>query len=212
MMAVHPSAVVHPLALVDDGAAVGARTRVWAWAHLLPGAVVGADGNVCDHTYVETGVVLGDRVTVKCGVHLWEGVTAEDDVFIGPSAVFTNDLVPRSGQRRAAWVRTHLAVGCSIGANATLLAGHRIGRYAMVAAGAVVTRDVPDYALVAGVPARVVGWVGRDGQRLHFDTDGQARDAAGHHYYLDARTSAVSEQPVPQLPAEPTPIAPKPGR
>ena len=191
MTAVHPSATIHPLALVDDGAAVGARTRVWAWAHLLPGSSVGADGNVCDHTYVETGVTLGDRVTVKCGVHLWEGVTAEDDVFIGPSAVFTNDLVPRSGQRPAAWARTHLAAGCSIGANATLVAGNRVGRYAMVAAGAVVTRDVPDFALVAGVPARVVGWVSRDGQRLTFGPDGLARDDAGRLYRLGAATDDV---------------------
>lgn len=172
---VHPEARLHPHALVDAGAAVGARTRVWAFAHVLAGAVVGADCNVCDHTFVEGGVVVGDGVTLKCGVYLWDGVTVEDGVFVGPAAVFTNDLVPRSGRRPAAYAQTVLARGCSIGANATVLAGLRIGRHALVGAGAVVTRDVPDYGLVVGNPARLVGWVARDGSRLDFDDTGAAR-------------------------------------
>lgn len=171
---------------------MGARSRIWAWAHVLPGAVIGTDANICDHTYVETGVVLGNRVTVKCGVFLWDGVTAEDDVFIGPAAVFTNDLAPRSGQRLGEWALTRLAQGCSIGANATVLAGHRIGRYAMVAAGAVVTRDVPDFALVMGVPARPVGWVGRDGRRLNF-AEGTATDVEGCRYVLTTGETEVRE-------------------
>ena len=182
---VHPDAVLHPLAVVDEGATVGARTRVWAFAHVLPGAVVGADVNLCDHTYVETGVLLGDRVTVKCGVHLWEGVQAEDDVFIGPSAVFTNDLAPRSRRAPATYARTLLGRGCSVGANATVLAGRRVGRYALVAAAAVVTRDVPDHALVVGSPARVAGWVDLAGARLAFDADGHATGTDGERYRLD---------------------------
>lgn len=171
---VHPDAFLHPLSVVDEGAVVGARTRVWAFAHVLPDAHVGEDCNVCDQTYVETGVTLGDRVTVKCGVHLWEGVTVEDDVFIGPSAVFTNDVVPRSRQQPGAYATTLLARGSSIGANATIVAGHRVGRYALVGAGAVVTKDVPDHALVVGNPARIVGWVAEDGTRLVFDGEGYA--------------------------------------
>lgn len=170
---VHPTAALHPRSLVDPGARIGARTRVWAWAHVLPGAVVGADCNLCDRTFVETGVVLGDRVTVKCGVSLWDGVTAEDDVFIGPDATFTNDLTPRSGQYLSEYPRTRLAQGCSIGANATVLAGVKVGRYAMVGAAAVVTRDVPEFALVVGSPARVVGWIAHDGRKLAVEEGGE---------------------------------------
>jgi acetyltransferase-like isoleucine patch superfamily enzyme len=160
---VDPSAVIHPLAVVEPGARIGARTRVWAFAHLLPGAVVGADGNVCDHTFVEGRVVVGDRVTLKCGVFLWDGLVIEDDVFVGPNATFTNDPSPRSRHHRAEFPRTLLKEGCSIGANATVLPGLTIGRYAMVGAGAVVTRDVPDQGLVAGRPARLRGFVCRCG-------------------------------------------------
>lgn len=191
---VHPEAFLHPFSVVDEGAEVGARTRVWAFAHVLPGARVGDDGNLCDQTYIETGVTLGDRVTVKCGVHLWEGLTVEDDVFIGPSAVFTNDLVPRSRQHPTAYAKTVLAKGCSIGANATVLAGHRVGRYALVAAGAVVTKDVPDYALVMGNPARIRGWVAEDGTRLAFDDHGVARHG-GHTYTLCGPETCVVADP-----------------
>lgn len=181
--AVHPTAALHPQSLVDEGARIGARTRVWAWAHVLPGAVVGADCNLCDRTFVETGVVLGDRVTVKCGVSLWDGVTAEDDVFIGPDATFTNDLRPRSGQHLSEHPQTRLAEGCSIGASATVLAGVRVGRYAMVGAAAVVTRDVPDFGLAVGFPARLVGWVGLDGQRLAIEEGEDVRHGP-HEYRL----------------------------
>ncbi|HEX9950157.1 MAG TPA: acyltransferase [Rubricoccaceae bacterium] len=186
---VDPTVQQHSHALIEDGATVGARTRIWAWAHVLPGAIIGADCNICDHTYIETGVVLGDRVTVKCGVFLWDGVMAEDDVFIGPAAVFTNDLVPRSGQHPLKWAKTTLSQGCSIGANATILANRCIGKFAMVGAGAVVTRDVPDYGLVIGNPARLVGWVAIDGTRLDFPVSG-AVEYDGLEYVLsDGRVS-----------------------
>ena len=181
---VHPDAQIHPHALVEAGASVGARTRVWAFAHVLPGASVGADCNVCDHTFVESGVVLGDRVTVKCGVYLWDGLTVEDDVFIGPAAVFTNDLAPRSGRHLPEYVGTLLARGSSVGANATILAGCRVGQSALVGAGAVVTRDVPDFGLVVGNPARLVGWVGLDGGKLDFDRHGVAHHG-GSVYHLE---------------------------
>src|SRR5688500_3203619 len=131
---------VHPHALCES-AAIGPNTRVWAFAHLLPGARIGADCNICDHVFIENDVVVGDRVTVKCGVQLWDGVALEDDVFVGPNVTFTNDSFPRSGQRPPQFLRTRVRRGASIGANATILPGLTVGEYAMVSAGAVVTRN-----------------------------------------------------------------------
>jgi acetyltransferase-like isoleucine patch superfamily enzyme len=156
----------HPLALIDPGAAVGSRTRVWAFAHLVTGAVIGDDCNICDHTFVEGKVTVGDRVTIKCGVYLWDGITLEDDVFVGPCATFTNDRVPRSKKFPAEFPKTIVRTGASIGANATILPGLTIGNWAMIGAGAVVTRSVPDFALVLGNPARFVSWVCKCGLKL----------------------------------------------
>lgn len=149
---------VHPLGCCES-ANIGTGTRVWAFAHVLPGAKLGADCNICDHVFVENDVVLGDRVTVKCGVQLWDGLRVEDDVFIGPNATFTNDRFPRSKQYPEKFALTSVGRGASIGANATVLPGLRIGQFAMVGAGAVVTRSVPPYAIVVGNPARIVGYV-----------------------------------------------------
>ncbi len=146
---------VHDKAILETDQ-VGAGTRIWAFAHVLPGAVVGRDCNICDGVFVEKGAVVGDRVTVKCGVQLWEGVTLEDDVFVGPNATFTNDRAPRSKQYQAEVLKTTVRRGASIGANATILPGLIIGRDAMVGAGAVVTRSVPPNAVVVGNPARIV--------------------------------------------------------
>jgi acetyltransferase-like isoleucine patch superfamily enzyme len=158
---------VHPLGLCESER-VGRGTRVWAWAHVLPGAVVGAGCNICDHAFVEGGVVVGDRVTIKNAVLLFEGVTVEDDVFLGPNVVFTNDLRPRAHVRKGPGelVPTIVRRGASIGANSTVVCGHTVGAHAMVAAGSVVTRDVPPHALVAGNPARRRGWVCECGSRL----------------------------------------------
>jgi UDP-2-acetamido-3-amino-2,3-dideoxy-glucuronate N-acetyltransferase len=148
----------HPEGWVES-CEIGAGTRVWAFAHVLKGARIGADCNICDHTFIEGGAVVGDRVTVKCGVQLWDGVTLEDDVFVGPNATFTNDPFPRSGRRPTEFTRTLVRRGASIGANATLLPGVTVGAGAMVGAGAVVTRDVPPRAIVMGNPAVVTGFV-----------------------------------------------------
>lgn len=147
----------HPQALVETET-IGQGTRIWAFAHVLPGARIGENCNICDGVFVENDVVLGNRVTVKCGVQLWDGVELEDDVFIGPNATFTNDLFPRSKVHPEQFVRTVVRQGASIGANATILAGVVIGRNAMVGAGAVVTKDVPPNAIVVGNPARIKGY------------------------------------------------------
>lgn len=136
------TAFIHEKALCES-TEVGTGTRVWAFAHILPGAKVGRDCNICDGVFIENDVVVGDRTTVKCGVQLWDGVRLGDDVFVGPNATFTNDLFPRSGQHPERYTPTIVEDGASIGANATILAGITIGRGAMVGAGAVVTRSVP---------------------------------------------------------------------
>lgn len=151
----------HPNALVES-AEIGSGTRVWAFAHILPGAKIGSDCNICDHTFIENDVVVGDRVTIKCGVQLWDGLRIEDDVFIGPNATFTNDAFPRSKHYPEKFLETRIRKGASIGANATILPGLTIGRSAMIGASAVVTRSVPTNAIVVGNPARIVGYVDTD--------------------------------------------------
>lgn len=156
---------------------VGEGTRIWAFAHVLPGAVLGRECNVCDHVFIENDVRIGDRVTIKSGVQLWDGVELEDDVFVGPNATFTNDRFPRSKQYPEKFARTVVRAGASIGANATILPGVTIGRGAMVGAGAVVTKDVPPLAIVKGNPARISGYV----------------SAAQHHEATGARLQPSSK-------------------
>lgn len=154
-----PSTFVHGSAIVEPGARIGQGTRVWAFAHVLAGAVIGNDCNICDHTFIENDVSIGDRVTIKCGVQVWDGVSLESDVFVGPNATFTNDLYPRSKRTPREFLRTLVREGASIGANATVSPGITIGRQAMVGAGAVVTHDVPPFAVVTGNPARIQAYV-----------------------------------------------------
>lgn len=149
---------VHPKALCE-ATEVGVGTRIWAFAHVLPGVRIGRSCNICDHVFIEGGAIIGDRVTVKCGVQLWTGITIEDDVFIGPNVTFTNDRFPRSRQWPDEYEKTRVCVGASIGANATLLPGITVGTRAMVGAGSVVTRSVPPNAIVLGNPARIIGYV-----------------------------------------------------
>lgn len=146
---------VHQNALVES-TRIGDNTRIWAFVHVLPGALIGSDCNICDHVFIENDVVVGNRVTVKCGVQLWDGVRIEDDVFIGPNATFTNDLFPRSKVYPEQFLQTTIKAGASIGANATILPGITIGENAMVGAGTVVTKNVPTGAVVIGNPAKVV--------------------------------------------------------
>jgi UDP-2-acetamido-3-amino-2,3-dideoxy-glucuronate N-acetyltransferase len=141
---------------------------VWAFAHLVSGAIIGCDCNICDHTFIEGKVKIGDRVTLKSGVFLWNGIEVEDDVFIGPNATFTNDLRPRSRHYPDEFLKTRLMKGCSIGANATILPGLNIGNWDLVGAGSVVTRDVPAHAVVFGNPATIRSWICICGEKLVF--------------------------------------------
>jgi len=145
----------HPQSLIESES-IGDGTRIWAFAHVLPGARIGRDCNICDHVFIENDVIVGDRVTIKCGVQLWDGLRIEDDVFVGPNATFTNDPNPRSKHHLTEYPPTIIRAGASIGANATILPGITVGQHAMVGAGAVVTRSVPPHAVVVGNPARIV--------------------------------------------------------
>lgn len=152
---------IHPLADVQT-VAIGPSSRIWQFVVVLPNARIGSGCNICAHTFIENDVVLGDRVTVKSGVFLWDGTRIEDDVFIGPNATFTNDKHPRSGMYPAQWHGITVKKGASIGANATLLPGITIGKSAMVGAGAVVIKDVPEGAVVVGNPARIIRYFAND--------------------------------------------------
>jgi UDP-2-acetamido-3-amino-2,3-dideoxy-glucuronate N-acetyltransferase len=153
-----PAYFKHPQSIVE-GENIGEGTRIWAFAHILPKASIGRDCNICDGVFIENDVTIGNRVTIKCGVQIWDGVNIEDDVFIGPNATFTNDNFPRSKIHLDKFPETRICRGASIGANATILPGLVIGTKSMIGAGAVVTRSVPPNAMVAGNPARIMGYV-----------------------------------------------------
>ncbi|SBV32769.1 UDP-2-acetamido-3-amino-2, 3-dideoxy-D-glucuronate N-acetyltransferase [uncultured Sphingopyxis sp.] len=166
-MTIHPKAVVHESAFVDDNVSIGEDTRIWHFVHVLPHTTIGARCSLGQNVMAGPHVTIGDNCKIQNNVALYKGVTLADDVFCGPSCVFTNVLTPRAFvERKDEFRDTPVGKGATIGANATIVCGNRLGEYCMVAAGAVVTRDVPPFALVAGVPARRIGWVSRTGERL----------------------------------------------
>lgn len=171
---------IHPHAIVETDQ-IGDDTRVWAFVHILKGAKIGSGCNICDHCYVEYDVVIGNNVTIKCGIYIWEKTTIEDDVFLGPNVVFTNNPRPRSKQYIDHY-KTHIKQGASIGANSTILGGVTIGKYAMAGMGSVITKDVPDYALVYGNPAKIKGWVDEEGDNLYENEAGFFTNEKGRRY------------------------------
>ena len=183
---VHPSAFVHPTAVVDDGAVLEAGSKVWHFSHIMPGATVGANTSLGQNTFVAKGVRIGQRVKIQNNVSLYEGLTLEDDVFLGPSCVFTNVRNPRSAVDRShAYETTLVKKGATVGANATIRCGVTLGEHCFVAAGAVVTKDVPQFGIVAGVPAVPTGLMSAHGEKLQLDPKGMATcPTSGQSYRL----------------------------
>jgi acetyltransferase-like isoleucine patch superfamily enzyme len=175
---------IHPTALVASKD-IGDGTRIWAFCNVLAGASIGRDCNICDRCFIENDVRIGNRVTVKCGVSLYDGLVLEDDVFVGPDVSFANDPRPRSGARLESYPRTTVRTGASLGSGAVILPGVTIGSYAMVGAASLVTRDVPDFALVYGNPARPHGFVCRCGRTLRF-SEGAAQCSCQRAYLLSS--------------------------
>jgi UDP-2-acetamido-3-amino-2,3-dideoxy-glucuronate N-acetyltransferase len=177
----------HGSAVVDEGSEIGEGTKIWHFSHIMAGARIGRDCNIGQNVVVSPDVVLGANVKVQNNVSIYTGVSIEDDVFLGPSCVFTNVRNPRSAViRKGQYIRTNVGKGATIGANATIVCGHDIGKYAFIGAGAVVTKQVQDYALVVGNPARQTGWVSEFGHTLAFDWNGFATcPESGQEYKLE---------------------------
>ena len=177
----------HPTAIIEEGCEIGLGTKIWHFSHLMPNCRLGEGCNIGQNVVISPEVVLGKNVKVQNNVSIYTGVTCDDDVFLGPSMVFTNVTNPRSAvNRKSEYTKTHVGKGASIGANATIVCGHNIGTFAFIGAGAVVTKEVLPYSLVLGNPARHVGWMSEYGHRLHFDKTGMATcPESGEKYHLE---------------------------
>ena len=184
----------HESSQIDDGCMIGAGTKIWHFSHIMTDAVIGERCNIGQNVVVSPDVVLGDGVKVQNNVSIYTGVTCEDDVFLGPSCVFTNVINPRAFiERKTEFRKTLIKCGASIGANATIVCGHTVGKYAMVGAGSVVTKDVPDYTLVCGVPAKRIGYVCYCGERISFESGQAICRTCGKKYMQNKETMAVEE-------------------
>jgi UDP-2-acetamido-3-amino-2,3-dideoxy-glucuronate N-acetyltransferase len=165
----------HETAIIDDGCTIGEGTKIWHFSHVMPNCTIGKNCNIGQNVVISPDVVLGNNCKVQNNVSIYTGVTCDDDVFLGPSMVFTNVINPRSAvNRKSEYMKTHVGKGATIGANATIVGGHDIGAYAFIGAGAVVTKEIPPYALVVGNPAKQLGWMSEYGHRLYFDKNGIA--------------------------------------
>lgn len=174
----------HPTAIIDEDCRIGKGTKIWHFSHIMSGCQLGENCNIGQNVVISPEVILGNNVKVQNNVSVYTGVTCGDDVFLGPSCVFTNVTNPRSAvNRKAQYAKTHVGKGATIGANATIVCGHDIGEYAFIGAGAVVTKDVPDYALLVGNPANQLGWMSEYGHRLEFDEKGLAECPESHEKY-----------------------------
>ncbi len=186
----------HETAVIDEGCSIGAGTKIWHFSHIMTGCIIGEGCNLGQNVVVSPGVVLGRNVKVQNNVSIYTGVVCEDDVFLGPSMVFTNVINPRSAvNRKSEYAKTIVRKGASIGANATIVCGHEIGEYAFIGAGAVITKEVPAYALMVGNPARQKGWMSAYGHKLHFDEKGLAVCPESHEAYLlsDGKVTKVEK-------------------
>ena len=174
----------HETAVIDENCQIGEGTKIWHFSHIMTGCVIGTNCNIGQNVVISPEVVLGNNVKVQNNVSVYTGVICEDDVFLGPSCVFTNVTNPRSAvNRKSQYAGTHVGKGATIGANATVVCGHDIGAYAFIGAGAVVTKHVPDYALLVGNPSRQLGWMSEYGHRLYFDNEGIAECPESHEKY-----------------------------
>jgi UDP-2-acetamido-3-amino-2,3-dideoxy-glucuronate N-acetyltransferase len=185
----------HPTAIIDDGCTIGEGSKIWHFSHIMPNCVLGKNCNIGQNVVISPEVVLGNNVKVQNNVSIYTGVTCEDDVFLGPSMVFTNVINPRSAvNRKNQYAQTKVGKGASIGANATIVCGHDIGEFAFIGAGAVVTKHVPDFALVVGNPARQMGWMSEFGHQLKFDENGKATcpESAQVYELKDGKVKRIS--------------------
>ena len=187
---------VHESSYVDEGCRIGKGTKIWHFSHVMSGCTIGEDCNIGQNVVISPDVVLGRNCKIQNNVSVYTGVRCEDDVFLGPSMVFTNVLNPRSAvSRKAEYRETIIERGASVGANATIVRGHRLGAYCLIGAGSVVTKDVPPFALMVGNPARRIGWVSRHGEKLNFNAEGVAIcPATGDHYRLQDGAVTLTEE------------------